>query len=102
MRVTCPACRKPNDFFESPAFCQRCGADLTSLLAVEQAAFRYRRAALGALHRRDWETAMDHAEQSWSLHRSALAAHIAFLAAGSGWEEEVLVWKERLDRATST
>ena len=45
---------------------------------------------------RDWEAALEHAQQSWSLYRSRRAARAACLAAAAlGETREALSWRRR-------
>ena len=96
MTLTCPACRKVNEFHRAPYGCARCAADLSNLWAVNTAAEQARREAVEAMRRRDWSAALTDAGRSWSLRRSVNAAGLAFLAAAaSGRTGLACAWLKR-------
>jgi hypothetical protein len=95
MELACPACGKTNDL-RSSAACSRCACDLTTLGTIIGGAIWHLKAAAGELRMKEWESALAHAERSWSLRHSLRAAQIAGLAAiALGQVEEVLRWQRR-------
>jgi hypothetical protein len=97
MRLTCPACRKPNEIAGlTEATCSRCGCDLACLCAVQLAAARSQLAAASALRLRDWPAALEQAERSWSFRNTPDAARLAALACVAlGQVEALLTWRRR-------
>lgn len=75
----CPACGKINDPAETYD-CQRCEANLESLIHVREAALQQLGRAHHNLLSGSTAMALEHAKRSWSLHHTAQAARIAFVA----------------------
>lgn len=95
MEIACPACGKTADLRTTVA-CPRCSCDLASLATILEGALWQLRAAADRLRARDWAAALDHAEQSWSLHRSPRAARIGCLAAiALGETKATAHWRRR-------
>jgi hypothetical protein len=93
MSLSCPACNKPG---QTGQLCQRCGCDLSALHTVRRAAHSSLAQARCLLLRREWQSALLAAEQSWQLYHSAEAAHCAFLAgAALGDTPAALCWRSR-------
>jgi hypothetical protein len=101
MEIACPACGKANDLGTATA-CARCGCDLAGLVRILAGAVWHLKAAARELRGGDWETALEHAETSWSLRHSSAAARAAYLAAmGLRSERDARQWRRRA-RATGT
>jgi hypothetical protein len=98
---SCPACGKTSDL-RATTSCTRCGCDLGPLVRILAGAVWHLRAAAGELRAGDWAAALEHAQRSWSLHRSPRAARLAFLAAAaSGETRAALSWRRRGEGAAS-
>lgn len=67
----CPVCRAR---FKGEAVCYRCGADLSSLLAIEAEAAAWERETVALLAAGDWIAARRAADQALALQYSRLAA----------------------------
>ena len=67
----CPICRAR---FKGEAVCYRCGADLSSLLAIEAEAAAWERETVALLAAGDWIAARRAADQALALQHSPLAA----------------------------
>jgi hypothetical protein len=95
MEISCPACGKTSDLLATTS-CSRCGCDLGPLARIIAGALWHLQAAAGELRAGDWEAAFEHAQRSWSLHRSQRAARLACLAAVAlGETREALSWRLR-------
>ncbi len=95
MEITCPACGKSSDVRATTA-CPRCGCDLGPLARIIAGAIRQLQAAAAELRARNWEAALDRAQQSWSLCHSPHAARLACLAAAAlGEKRAALAWRRR-------
>jgi len=77
--MKCPACGK-TDADRDGSGCRRCGCELNQLQAITQRAIRHLAGAKRYLQQEDWLQALHHAESSWTLVHSSLAARLAFLA----------------------
>jgi len=63
--------------------CRRCGCDLCRMRAIAKSASGHLAAAPRCLRECDWTPALRHAERSWRLRHSELAARLAFLASAA-------------------
>jgi hypothetical protein len=77
VELVCPACNKVNN--EETA-CSRCGADLFTLAQIRRSAALALNSGTRYLKKNDGRNALDQAEMSWHLKKSAAAARLAFLA----------------------
>jgi len=101
MEISCPACGKTSDLSATTS-CSRCGCDLGPLARISAGAVWHLQAAAGELRAGDWETALKHAQRSWSLRHSSHAARLAFLAAAAlGETRDALAWHRRGGGATT-
>ncbi len=92
MTLRCPACAKNNELGVQTA-CQRCGCDLSGMIAVRQSASRHLEEAGAQFRLRDWSAALRHAETSWKFIHTVKAAQLAALAAsGLGDSARVFHW----------
>jgi hypothetical protein len=99
MEISCPACAKTSEL-SAAAACPRCGCDLGPLARIIAGAVWHLQAAAGDLRARNWEAALEHAQQSWSLCHSQGAARVAFLAAAAlGETRDALSWLRRGQRS---
>lgn len=99
MTLRCPACGKTNDL-GGDAACQRCGCDLAMLSSILQSAVSNLKSAAAQLRSQEWEGALWHATQSWSLRHTLAAAQLAFLAAAAlGDSARVEQWLSRARQA---
>ena len=81
MNIKCPACRKQHDTHTSELHhCTRCKCDLSTLILIAQATEQRTRKAIDALTRNQWDTALEHAIQSWKLRHTPQSASVAYLA----------------------
>jgi hypothetical protein len=76
MALHCPACKRPND---SSDICPRCGADLTALNRVRNAAQAQLARSRQLLQQGRAGEALASATLSWRLKKSPAAARLAFL-----------------------
>lgn len=99
MQIPCPACRKVNEIRNvDDAECVRCGCDLSTLVAVTQAAQWDLSEAAKRLRSGNAEDALAFAERSWQLKFSLPAARLAALAAAASGDIALLVqWRRRLE-----
>lgn len=89
--IICPACNKTGLASDT---CPRCGCDLAYLHQIDRAAARLLRSAVQSLCARQWREALRQADRAWSLRHSAVAARVAFLAAGSlGMTGQAMRWR---------
>jgi hypothetical protein len=98
MEITCPACGKSSDV-RATTTCPRCGCDLGPLARIIAGAIRQLQAAAAELRARNWEAALERAQQSWSLCHSPHAARVAYLSAAAlGETRAALTWRRRGQR----
>jgi hypothetical protein len=95
MEIRCPACAKGSDL-RAATTCPRCGCDLGPLARIIAGAIWHLQASAAELRARNWQAALERAEQSWSLCHSPSAARLAFLAAAAlGETRAAVAWRRR-------
>ena len=100
MEISCPACGKTSDLGATTS-CSRCGCDLGPLARILAGALWHLQAAAEELRAGDWEAALEHSQQSWSLRHSHRAARLACLAAVAlGETRDALFWHRRGEAVT--
>jgi methionyl-tRNA synthetase len=98
--LTCPACNKSNQDADN---CQRCGCDLSSLHAVQEAAATCLGLARYSLTQQRWQEALEYAERSWVLCHSREAAQYAFYTAAALRDTPAaLTWHRRAESLGSS
>ncbi|MEO7083909.1 MAG: hypothetical protein ABI442_16970 [Gemmatimonadaceae bacterium] len=107
MTLSCPACGKKYEGQSDvhavnaaaeigPVTCQRCGSDLSQLLAALRAAAMLVRMAKASFERGDWDTGLAYAARSWSVAHDTASAHAGCLAAAAlGDSAELEQWRRR-------
>lgn len=80
IKLTCPACRKPNELDLSSVRCLRCGCDLRMLVQVAAAASRHRDMAKHYLSTGDYSAARLHAQTARKLHATDTTTAVAKIA----------------------
>ncbi|MGR3317542.1 MAG: hypothetical protein ACUZ8O_03610 [Candidatus Anammoxibacter sp.] len=86
MEIKCPSCRKLNRLDESEPDnrqCKRCGGDLARLYMVARASEYKINESKIFLSKKNPDTALAFAEESWQLKHSTEAAKLAFLASAA-------------------
>ena len=97
MVLICPACRKANET-EAASSCARCGCDLSALASLMLAAASRLADAGECLRNRQWQQALEGAEESWTWRHTPSAARVAFLAAAAlGDTRRAFHWRNRVD-----
>jgi hypothetical protein len=77
VELVCPACNRVNN---EETQCSRCGADLFALAQIRRSAALALNSGTRYLKQNDGRKALNQAEMSWHLKKSAEAARLAFLA----------------------
>lgn len=98
MEILCPSCNKAN----TTELCQRCGCDLSQLMACAESARLALETAVRALSEDSAQTANEAAVKSWDLRHTKEAARLAFISSlAMGDPDTAVEWLRRSGFSTS-